>query len=231
MHKTWTFLSVAALLSCSSLAQADLVAVKGSVDYWYTEGDANMAPQSQSDLSLDQKGSAQVTLAIEHPVPLLPNVKLRYSKIDNQTEQQIANTPVYDIQMENADYILYYELLDNVVSADLGIAAKQINADITVNGLTQSKIDETYPMLYGSVTAKLPFTGWSVSSETLLTDYDDTRISDTQAEIKYNFVDNLLVDLGAKVGYRALDIEMDKNSNNERKFEFKGPYIGLDAHF
>lgn len=231
MHKTWSLLTGTTLLCLSSLAQADLIGVKGSVDYWYTEGDANMAAQNQNDLSLDQQGSAQVSLAIEHPVPLLPNVKLRYTEIDNQTEQTVANTPVYDIQLENSDLILYYELLDNLVSVDLGVAAKNINADITQYGLGTTQIDETYPMLYGSVSAKLPFTGWSASTETLVTDYDDARISDVQAEIKYDFIDNLLVDVGAKVGYRVLNIELDDYENSDRKFEFKGPYIGLDAHF
>ncbi len=231
MHKTWSLLAGTTLLCLSSFAQADLVAVKGSADYWFTEGDANMAAQNQNDFSLDQEGSAQVALAIEHPVPLLPNIKLRYTKIDNQTEQTVANTPVYEIELENSDLILYYELLDNIVSVDFGLAAKNINADITQYGLGTTQIDETYPMLYGAVSAKLPFTGWSVSTESLVTDYDDARISDVQAEIKYDFIDNLLLDVGAKVGYRVLNIELDDYENSDRQFEFKGPYIGLDAHF
>lgn len=47
---------------------------------------------------------------------------------------------------------------------------------------------------------------------------------------KYNFVDTLLVDVGAKVGYRILDIQLDQGSNQEAKLKFKGPYLGLDIH-
>lgn len=41
----------------------------------------------------------------------------------------------------------------------------------------------------------------------------------------------MLVDVGAKVGYRLLNIDLDDYENRDMKFEFKGPYVGLEAHF
>ena len=55
--------------------------------------------------------------------------------------------------------------------------------------------------------------------------------TDAQAELKYNFIDSALVDAGAKLGYRILDIQLEQDSSRETKLKFKGPYIGLEAHF
>ena len=60
-------------MGLSGFAQADLVGVKGDVSYWFYDGKANMSSQSPEDQDLDQKGSAQISLAVEHPIPFIPN--------------------------------------------------------------------------------------------------------------------------------------------------------------
>ncbi len=78
---------------------------------------------------------------------------------------------------------------------------------------------------------KLPFTGLSAKGEATYTNFNDAKITDALAEVKYKFIDNLAVDLGLKAGYRVLNIDLDDYDNNDLKFEFKGPYVGLEAHF
>ncbi len=90
-------------------------------------------------------------------------------------------------------------------------------------------------MIYGAAGVKLPLTGLSAKAELLYSNYEDTQLTDAKAELQYNFVDNLLVDVGLKAGYRILDIQFDdyesNNLKNDLSFEFKGPYIGVDIHF
>jgi outer membrane protein len=257
--KSWKQLSTALMVSgsisgfvlLSATAQADMLGVYGSVDYWNLQGEYNKAPQDTSlrsadSLSLDDKGQAQVSLAFEHPVPLIPNGKIRYTGIDVDTEEQnLAGDALYNIDGFDPSIasgtgtpshggFLYYEILDNIVSVDVGVAAKQLEGDVTYNrtvGADKVEISETAPMLYASAGGKLPFTGLSAKAEVLATNYDDTQITDASAEIKYNFVENLLIDLGAKAGYRILNIELDDQDGFDTKFDFDGPYIGLEAHF
>ena len=246
--KSWKQLSTALMISgslsglalLSTTAQADMLGVYGSVDYWNLQGEYNETPEGTSlrsadSLDLDDKGQAQVSLAFEHPVPLIPNGKIRYTGIDVDTEEQnLAGDALYNIDLDSTDFILYYEILDNIVSVDVGVAAKQLDGDVTFNstvGVDKVEISETAPMLYASAGGKLPFTGLSAKAEVLATNYDDTQITDASAEIKYNFVENLLIDLGAKAGYRILNIELDDQDGFDTKFDFDGPYIGLEAHF
>lgn len=226
-------LSLLALgIGLSGLAQADVIGVKGDLSYWAYDGQANMAAQTAaSDQDLERKGAAQLSLAIEHPVPLIPNAKIRYVNLKTQTENEVAGQPVYDINMDHADFILYYEILDNIVNADVGVGATTLNGHVTTLALSKTDIDKTVPVIYATAGAKLPFTGLSAKGEVLYSNFNDAKITDAQAELQYNFIDNLLVDVGLKAGYRILDIKLDDYEKNDLKFNFKGPYIGLDIHF
>lgn len=226
-------LSLLALgMGLSGLAQADVIGVKGDLSYWAYDGQANMAAQTAaSDQDLERKGAAQLSLAIEHPVPLIPNAKIRYVNLKTQTENEVAGQPVHDINMDHADFILYYEILDNIVNADVGVGATTLNGHVTTLALSKTDIDKTVPVIYATAGAKLPFTGLSAKGEVLYSNFNDAKITDAQAELQYNFIDNLLVDVGLKAGYRILDIKLDDYEKNDLKFNFKGPYIGLDIHF
>ncbi|WP_080648613.1 TIGR04219 family outer membrane beta-barrel protein [Acinetobacter lactucae] len=218
-------------MGLSGFAQADFVGVKGEVGYWFYDGKANMSSQFPDDQDLDQKGSAQLSLAVEHPIPFIPNAKIRYVNLDTETKSETLGQANYKVDLDHSDFILYYELLDNIVSVDAGLGATVLNGDITTYTGKRVDIDKTYPIAYLSGEVKLPFTGLSAKGEATYTNFDDARITDALAEVKYKFADNLLIDLGLTAGYRVLNIDLDDYDNNDLKFEFKGPYVGLEAHF
>ncbi|TCB32330.1 TIGR04219 family outer membrane beta-barrel protein [Acinetobacter sp. ANC 4910] len=216
----------------SGLAQADLVALKGDISYWAYDGHAEMnntAPFSKE--KLDNDGAVQFSVALEHPVPIIPNAKIRYVNLDSQTESSVVGQPNYAVNLDHADFILYYEILDNVVDLDIGAGATTLNGDITNFAGQRTSIDETYPILYGTVGGKLPFTGLSAKAELTYSNFNDAQLTDALAEIQYNFIDNMLVDVGVKAGYRIFTVDLDDYNHNDIKLDFKGPYIGLDAHF
>ena len=217
-----------ATLGLCSVAQADFIGLKGDISYWNVDGKANIDEKKWADQDLDRKGTVQASVAFEHPVPVIPNVKVKYTKLDTETEENTVNKT--DINLDYTDLILYYEILDNVVKADVGVGATRLNGDVKQFG-TSVDIDEYSPIIYAEVGAKLPFTGLSAKAEATYTNVNDVKITDAQAEVQYNFVQSILLDLGAKVGYRIMNIELDDMDKRDMKFEFKGPYIGLDAHF
>ena len=71
----------------------------------------------------------------------------------------------------------------------------------------------------------------SAKAEAVYSHGSDTKKTDVQAELQYDFIDNLAVDLGAKLGYRMMKIDAEQNNVPDLQLEFKGPYIGLDIHF
>lgn len=221
-----------ATLGLCSFAQADFIGLKGDISYWNIEGESNIDRKHLNDQDLDRKGTVQASVAFEHPIPVIPNVKLKYTQLDTETEsnntiEELAKT---EINLDHTDLILYYEILDNIIKADIGVGATRLNGDVKQFG-TSVDIDEYSPIIYAEVGAKLPFTGLSAKAEATYTNVNDVKITDAQAEFQYDFVKSIALDLGAKVGYRVLNIELNDLDKRDMKFNFKGPYIGLNAHF
>ena len=72
-------------------------------------GEANMADQSNApDQDLKRKGSAQVSLAVEHPIPLIPNAKIRYVNLNTETDHKVAGQPVYDLNMMSLLFLFVF---------------------------------------------------------------------------------------------------------------------------
>ena len=244
-------------LTLSGLAQADFIGVTGDINYWSVDGDVtehtsgSLYYDANSDqlildpylnnttkYNIDRNGAFQASLAIEHPVPMIPNVKLKYTKLDLDAQANTLFLDQANVDLNQTDLILYYEILDNVISADVGLGLLKLDGQVkqyqfkSTNDILYktSKVDGYNPLVYAQVGGKLPFTGFQAKAEMLYSDYDEVKISDFQAELQYNMIQNLLVDVGAKVGYRILNIDLD-DDNDSLKMEFKGPYVGLEAHF
>ncbi|OTG66938.1 hypothetical protein B9T25_09175 [Acinetobacter sp. ANC 4470] len=218
-------------LSAFNAAQADIIAAKGGIDYWHYNADLNHPASVGPQTELEDDHGMSFFIAVEHPVPFLPNLKIKHSNLQAESDQSFAGVKNHQVDLDYSDFILYYEILDNIVSADVGFGAKRVEGDIRQNYTQTQEVSGTVPMIYAQAGVKLPFTGLSVSAEASFAALDDDKITDAQAELKYNFVDTILVDVGAKVGYRILDIQLEEGSNQEAKLKFKGPYLGIDVHF
>jgi outer membrane protein len=202
---SFAVLSAVLLSTVSVSAQADTVlGLYAGADGLVNTGESN-------HISADNEFVGSYYLAFEHPVPFLPNAKLRYTKLD----QSGSNADFLDA-------IGYFEVLDNVVSLDVGLGAKRVNAnnsDVT-----------TIPALYASAGGKLPFTGLSAKAEVFVGKGIDADFTDANAEVKYNFIESLAIDLGLKAGYRIMMVNID-DSGVSSDIKVQGPYLGLEAHF
>lgn len=235
MQKTILSLLAGAVFGFASMgAQADFVGVYAGVDGTLVQSDT-----TNGDSNNKTKFSGTYNLAFEHPVPFVPNAKLRYSKIDKTTTNipgLINGVPGHfdeKLSIESLDAIAYYEVLDNVVSIDVGAGAKKINTQVdrTAGLLSQNfDYDDTLPALYAAVGGKLPLTGLSAKAELLAGKSSDADFTDFNAEIKYNFIKTLLVDVGAKLGYRNMKVNVDDNQDIDQ-VTLKGPYVGVEVHF
>ncbi|RKG34783.1 TIGR04219 family outer membrane beta-barrel protein [Acinetobacter rongchengensis] len=218
-------------LGLSSFAQADFIGLKGDVSYWITEGSFDVNKPYESHDEFDRDGAVQLSLAFEHPIPFVPNAKIKYVDLNSTASNNLYKT---DASITNTDYILYYEILDNVISLDVGLGLANLDGDIkqyTPVDYIKYTIDGNGLSGYVNVGAKLPFTGLSTSAELVHSSFSDGQFMDIQAELQYDFVKSIALDLGAKVGYRFMQIDIDEAKDQDLKLEFKGPYVGLNAHF
>ena len=173
--RTQLFTALLLGLGLSSIGHADVIGLKADASYWNFDGYSQSANTSKQDL--DRQGTAQLSVAFEHPVPLLPNAKIKYVSLDNNSEQ-ITPLNAADIELNNIDYILYYELLDTIVHADIGAGLTNLDGtvrNLNAGALTQYDLDEYSPLLYATAGVKLPFTDMSAKAEAVYSHGSDIK--------------------------------------------------------
>lgn len=246
-------LTALGILALPLSAQADIIGFEAGVSYWqqnpsgWIEDEVGGTPADiEDDLSLDDESDFTFWAAFEHPIPLLPNIKLRHTPMDLsgsgnvsreftfRGETYSANADVdSSLQLDQTDFILYYELLDNWVSLDLGANIKYIDGELNVTGTSAgATASETLsfsapiPMLYGRALAALPFTGLSVGAEASGIAYSGNNLVDASAFLRYE-----VMVLGVEAGYRYQQLELDDVDDVSADIEISGPYLGLYADF
>lgn len=220
--------------SACSWTQADSIGLTADLSYWLYDGKVDVKLPVNSSQNLEREGALQAALAFEHPIPLLPNLKVKSTNLKSESANSSTALSATSTDVRHTDYILYYEILDNVVSADIGLGLANLDGNTVIKRPTQSAkydISGNQAIIYAAVGAKLPFTGLSAKGEAVYSNIQDVKLTDVQAEVQYNFVQNLMLDVGAKVGYRYTDLDFNKKNDASISYQFKGPYIGLNAHF
>ncbi len=250
---------LAAALSMACLAptaQADtLLGLYLGVDGWQSDNSGSFAQDGNlQSFNFEDETFTSYYAALEHPVPLVPNIKLKYTELELNGSTMldesfsfggsdyVVGTQVGTVSdLSHVDYILYYEIFDNdLVSIDLGVNAKQFDGDIVVTGTSQDggpstteRVDFSgfVPLVYGRAEVGLQFTGLSVFFEGSLLAIDDSKVQDYQAGIAYALLDNLAIDLDVKAGYRSMTLELDDIDDIYTDLDASGPFAGIQIHF
>lgn len=198
----------------------------------------------ENDLALDGDSNTVLYVAVEHGVPVLPNIRAQHFTLDVDGDNVLSQTIEFNgqvfsvsdsvattVDLSQTDAVLYYEILDNVVSLDLGMAISMLDGSIEVSSSTDSAtadFDEVVPMLYAKARADLPLTGFWVGAEAQGMSYDDNSLIEFNAQVGWESG----IGLGIEAGYRAVEIEIsDFDDVAEAQLEISGPYAALNYHF
>ena len=231
------------LLIAAPVAIADVVGVGASVSYWDSDlsgkaGKNNDVVDVENDLDLENDTNANLSAYLEHPVPLLPNVRLNYTRIEQSgsgevsTQFDLVSGDVdSDLDLSQFDVTLYYEVLDNWANLDLGVTARNLDGELIVreqatNGqVSKTEVDGVIPMGYLAARFDLPFTGVSVGGEANLISFDGDSIYDYNAYGQYE-----LSLLQLRAGYRQISIDYE-DSDDRLDIELGGPFVSAGLTF
>ncbi|MDQ2075524.1 TIGR04219 family outer membrane beta-barrel protein [Marinimicrobium sp. ABcell2] len=234
------------LALASPFASADLLALHAGAGYWQGEysGQVGNPSISAEQLGLEESDNMYVYLAFEHFLPVLPNARVQHTRIsssqtsridqtftlDNQT--YFANEEVAtDLDLTHTDLTLYYQIMDNWVTLNLGLTLRLFDGYIRAEGEAFTEtvdIDQAIPMVYGQARFRLPFSGWSVGAQGNVLSFNDHSVTDVSANVGYTF--RSAIDAGIELGYRQLSVEMD-NGGAHADMDLKGPYAAVTLKF
>lgn len=236
--KTFSFTALAfsLVIVLSAPINADTLGVSASVTQWSPSWDGNLGDGDlEGSMSLDDDDSTAISISFEHPVPFLPNVKLQSTPLS--TEGTVNTSFDYEgstvnigedvkLVFDTQDAIFYWQTLDNWVSLDLGLAARQYDAEFTRNNVPEVDDSFVLPMLYSAARFDLPLSGFYGRGELLFVSYDGSKIHDFQFGLGYESSFRL----GAELGLRSSGVSLDDVQDFDTDITASGAYLALSFH-
>ena len=225
------------------VAHADFAGVGASVSYWDsslsgTATNSGDVVDVDNDLHLKSQDNANLGIYIEHPIPLLPNVRLNYTVIEQSGRGEVRAggfdgiVPGVAVQSEldldQLDLTLYYEILDNWVNLDLGLTVRDLSGELTVSQLatvSNTKVDAVLPMVYVAARFDLPLTGLAVGAEGNAIVYGGDSVYDLNVYAQYQ-----LSVVQLRAGYREMSIDYE-DGNDKLDIEIGGPFLSAGLVF
>ncbi|MCU8085131.1 TIGR04219 family outer membrane beta-barrel protein [Shewanella sp. SM23] len=245
MKKTLLASAVLGFCMASSAQAATVVGFTIGGDYWRADTSGTFADKGQPQQTFDYSSSAQGSywIAVEHPLPFVPNIKIRENSLDQKGSMSGAdfnfnghdfkgNVTTYT-DLSNTDFVLYYEILDNdIVSLDLGAAYKLMNGSLRVQdpGHPEEKdVDSGIVMGYASTHVGMPGLGLYGFAD-LMQGVNESSVHDYAIGLGWQF-DGLAVDTRVRVGYREFLFDVSNFSGVSADTKFKGYFAGVEINF
>tara|TARA_R110000737_G_scaffold176656_1_gene201640 strand:- start:71 stop:838 length:768 start_codon:yes stop_codon:yes gene_type:complete len=241
----------------STNVQADALGIYLGGQIWDNQASGVLGDgSSQIDFNLADEKQQSFFIAFEHPLPLIPNVRIASTSLETQGNTTLATDFEFedetfeegaqvnaDFNISYVDYTFYYELFDNdLLTFDFGLTGRDFDGDVTVSAqatsgsdtFTQSAriaVTEIVPMLYIYTNVGLPLTGLNLYAQGNFLSIDKHTLYDYEVGVSYELVENLAVDVNINAGYRAVKLELEDLNDLYTNIEFDGVFIGTTIHF
>ena len=247
--KTLYTLACAAILSLPAISMADTLSVAVGGGMWQADPSGYFRNQSKGDpldvsvkdnLFWQEEDQTYLFITFEHFVPIVPNVRIMSTNLDYSGSgiasftlngETFSGDVTSEGSLDQTDVLAYWEVLDNVVSLDIGLNLKFLDISYKVDsslgsGPTSDSLDLTVPMLYGAVGGS-PMPGLYLGVEGSWIGYDGNDLTDLTAKISYttDFY------LGIEGGYRSQSYTLDDVDGYFGKLDFEGPFLGAYLKF
>jgi outer membrane protein len=185
-----------------------------------------------------------ISVRIEHLVPVIPNFRVAReeyslsSRVASQgftfNDKTYANEFSSNVSMVESTATVYYEILDNWISLDVGFSVKNIHlgADFSDDGGGAGEsIDLYVPAVYLNAEFAVPVTGLIVGVTVEGLQIQDQEYSVLDAYVGYEFLNLTLVDFTFKIGVQKKTFTIDDVSSFDLNLDQESVYASLQVHF
>ncbi|WP_051654706.1 TIGR04219 family outer membrane beta-barrel protein [Persephonella sp. IF05-L8] len=201
---------------------------------------------SVDELGLSDENSFFLKAKIEHPIPILPNIKLMYERMrfegvgtvkNNYTFGNITitvNDRVYSkLRLDHYDAVLFYNLpfinLTQILDAEFGLNIRVIDFYAKVKDLTTGDEDSTsltipIPMIHGAIEFK-PVGYFSILVEGNGIAYGGHHFYDITGELRIKPVQTLMAKPFIGIGYKYEKLKIDDIDDVSANIKIKQPFV------
>lgn len=231
-------LAIAITAAAPMMAQADLLfTVEAGASMWNAEATGTVESSStpvssfdlEKDLGIDSESNNILFASFEHPIPVLPNIKIMKTDLD------LSGNDDSQIDLSHTDLTMYWGLPLPIPYVDInfGLTARQFDGGIVYNtsvvsGVIDEKLDFTMPMGYLNVDIGTPFGIYARANLNALS-FDGNGVTDTEIALGYT-LPIPLVDVNLEAGHRGLSITTDKDTVDvDTDIDVAGMFFGLNV--
>ena len=245
---TGTILATALSVLFSLNVKADTIAgVYLSAEIWQPDisGEiSNIGPEIdlEGDLNITETNSNQFSLSLEHLIVALPNIKVQKTKLNTYASSTLQRDISFgevtflahdrvasQINLSHRDYIMYYEILDNWISVDLGLSVMKFKGNINLmsNDLsTKVKLSEYVPAIYGKASFQVPKKGLTFGIEGSALSLGDDSIADYKLFLGWEGKGPF----GTEIGFRHFTSDWNDFDQSNGDVSFNGLYASVTFH-
>lgn len=230
---------IAGLGLMAGTAQADFLGLYVGAGMWKHAPSGDFRSESdtvnidlESNLGMSSENEAYMYAAFEHPIPLVPNVRLETTALthDGNASGVTFNgvpglTGASTISLDSMDTVLYWRILDNWVNVDLGLNLRKYDGEFKV-GDERLTVTESVPLAYAAAQFDLPFTGLSVGGDYNYASLRGNTINDIRLRVLYE-----MGVIGFEGGVRNYSVKLDDADNVNVDMKFDGLFLGVFLHF
>lgn len=243
-------LAIAITAATPMMAQADLLfTIDAGASMWNAEasGDVDGAVDlGKNGLNLDSEANNVLFASFEHPIPMIPNVKIMKTDLDltgngsaNYTflDQTFTGATSSQMDLSHMDYTLYWGVPLPIPFFDInfGLTARQFDGVVSVTEkttgtVTKEDLNFTMPMGYLNVDFDSHF-GIYARAEMNALSFDGNGVTDTSLAVGYTLPLPIpFVDINLEGGYRSINLMTDKDTVDiETDVEVSGMFAGLNV--
>jgi outer membrane protein len=237
------------LIVASNLAWGDVIGFHASGGMFNYQVSGTIRDSSavqvdlKNDLALSDRKEASGYVYIEHPVPLIPNIRLGTTSLKMSGAGSLTATyngvsfsaaVNSELDLSHTEVAVYYQIIDSFMDFDLGLNFKLFNGRATItdastpgNTSTQ-KLEATVPMLYGAINIPLYGSGFSIGADLSVISYDNNSMSDLLMRVRYQ----TSYHLGVEAGVRNLSLKYENTTDaTYADLKINGPYLNLFLYF
>jgi outer membrane protein len=224
------FLIASLACALSSTTMADTIGFEVGAYGWQQNFSGSVASDSidvidiEKDLGYDDETSNVFYALVEHPLPLIPNVRIQ------KTDLNLSATGSTDLNFGGITYTGAVRSSIDLTAryiADGSVEITDIQAGSPTFGEKASfDADGVLPLLYVSARFELPLTGLYVGANINGLGVNDDSVIDYRINVGYETA----IGFGVEAGFRSFELDYD-DDDDKADLTIDGAYAGIFYHF
>lgn len=196
--------------------QAQATGVEFGYASWMQDNSGSIAGTTVSPSSATP---GMIWAEVEHPVPMLPN--LRYASSDLS-----IGDATNSLNLGMTDIILYYNLIDTVATVDVGFGMRNMTGSAVVASTPNTIPGAPVPVVYANLAGKIPGMGLTVGYRYTGLSSGSNSVTSTELYANYEIAYGLQATLGMRDDSASFDVTDGAIAANS-----SGAFIGIMYKF